>query len=105
MRLPSEMGRGRALGVAMAHPLTMLHDLPPLTSHQSLLTNHFSPITSHQSLLTNHFSLLIQTQRNQKIDRVLQALVLQLGLGGLAGFLFFVGIEFRIGAVDQSRFI
>ena len=54
---------------------------------------------------TNHFSLLIQTQRNQKIDRVLQRLVLQLRLAGLAGFLLFVGIEFRVSAVSQGRFI
>ena len=51
------------------------------------------------------FSLLVETQRDQKIDRVLQRLILQLRLAGLAGFLLFVGIEFRVSAVDQGRFI
>ena len=51
------------------------------------------------------FLLLIKTQRDQKVDCVLQALILQLYFGGLAGFLLFISIEFRISAVDQSRFI
>jgi hypothetical protein len=64
-----------------------------------------SPIRRTRCLLRAGVSLLIKTQRDQKVDCVLQALILQLRFGDLAGFQLFISVEFRISAVDQSRFI
>ena len=77
-------------------------------THQSILTYSTRlrlACIELAEMLRAGLSLLIETKRDQKIDGVLQAFILQLRPAGLAGFLLFKSIEFRVSAVDQSRFV